>query len=228
MDCFTEKIFRKKIFDKEKLLKFGFHEKNNQLIYSTKIVNGQFDLDICIKDKKEIETRLVDCSSKEEYTLHLVEGIEGKFVGEIREEYEKVLNKIADECCTTAYFSSLQANRLTEWIKQKYNDTPEFLWEKFPGYAVFRNQGTDKWYGLIANINASKLDKDKNGEIEVLDIKIDKEEIQNLLKLSGFYPAYHMNKKSWIAVVLDETVSDEKIKQLIDESHNFSQIKSNE
>lgn len=174
--------------------------------------------------KKEIETRLVDCALKEEYTLHLVEGVEGKFVEKIRSEYEKILNKIADECCTATNFSSLQANRLTEWIKQKYNNTPEFLWDKFPGYGVFRNQDTDKWYGLIANIDASKLDKNRSGEIEILDIKIDKDEIHELLSLKGFYPAYHMNKKCWIAIALDETVSDEKITELIDKSYHFSQL----
>lgn len=226
MDRFAEKIFRNRIFDKEKLLKFGFQEKNNKLIYSTKISNGQFELEICIKDKKEIKTKLVDCASKDEYTLHLVEGIEGKFVGEIRDEYEKVLNKIADKCCITTYFSSLQTNRLAEWIKQKYNGTPEFLWEKFPGHAVFRNQYTEKWYGLIANIDAAKIDTARKGKIEVLNIKIDKDEIQILLKQRGFYPAYHMNKKSWISVILDETVSDEKIQHLLDESYDLSQGKN--
>ena len=33
------------------------------------------------------------------------------------------------------------------------------------------------------------------------------------------YPAYHMNKKSWITILLDGTVPFENIKQQIDESY---------
>ena len=41
-------------------------------------------------------------------------------------------------------------------------------------------------------------------------------------KENGFYPAYHMNKKSWITVVLDETLKDATIMELIEKSYNFS------
>ena len=223
MDRFIVKIFRSKIFDKEKLLRFGFKESNNEFFYSELIIDGQFKLIISIKDETIIETKLIDCNSNEEYRLHLIEGVEGKFVGQICYVYENVLNKIADKCCKKMYFSSLQANRLTEWIIKKYNDYPEFLWDKSPGCGIFRNKDNEKWYVVVLNIDYSKLDKTKKGEIEVLNIKIDKEDIQALLNTKGFYLAYHMNKNNWVSVVLDGTVFDDKIKKLIDRSYILSQ-----
>ena len=225
MDHFIEKIFKNKIFDQEKLLQFGFEVHDDQLTYSTAIAQGQFRLEICIQNAQEIQTKLIDCTTNEEYCLHLVEGVAGKFIGEIRDEYTRILHTIANECCKSTYFSSLQANTLTEWIEQKYGSTPEFLWKKFPGYAIFRNKNTEKWYGLIADIDYQKLDNTQKDTIEILNIKISKEKIQNLLTFKGFYPAYHMNKAHWITIVLDGTVTDAVIKELLDESYTFSQKK---
>ena len=223
MDRFAVKIFKNRFFDKEKLLKFGFKESNNNFFYSVTIIDGQFNLIIYIKDETTIETKLIDCISNEEYRLHLIDGVEGKFVGKICDIYENILKEIADKCCKRMYFSSLQANRLTEWIIKKYNDYPEFLWAKSPDCGIFRNKDNEKWYVVVLNIDYSKLDKTKKGKIEVLNIKVDKEDIQALLNTKGLYPAYHMNKNNWVSVTFDETVSDEKIKQLIDKSYILSQ-----
>ena len=43
-----------------------------------------------------------------------------------------------------------------------------------------------------------------------------------LRKKEGIYPAYHMNKKSWITIVLDETVHDDVLFDLLAESHAFT------
>lgn len=39
------------------------------------------------------------------------------------------------------------------------------------------------------------------GKLEIMDIHIKKETLSNMLKRSGYYLAYHMNKKSWVTVV---------------------------
>ena len=44
--------------------------------------------------------------------------------------------------------------------------------------------------------------------------------IKELIKNNGFYKAYHMNKKSWISVILDNTLDNEIIYSLIDQSYN--------
>ena len=36
-----------------------------------------------------------------------------------------------------------------------------------------------------------------------------------LYEIKGIYPAFHMNHKMWISIVLDETISDDKIMKLI-------------
>lgn len=225
MDAYAKRIFKNKIFEPKKLIKFGFKFDGIFYTYSQKILDNQFELFIFIKNEKDIETKLTDCASGELYTLHLFEDAEGTFVGKVREVYEDLLNSIAQKCCNNTYFIYPQSNRIVELIKNEYNDVPEFLWEKAPGYGVFRNPESQKWYAVILNIDKSKLDKSQKGEVEILDIKLDYVEIQQLLKTKGFFPAYHMNKKSWITILLDDTIKDEKIMDLIQKSHKFSQKK---
>lgn len=142
-----------------------------------------------------------------------------KKISKVRTAYEQILIDIRNHCFEKNYFISPQANRITKWIETIYHDEPEFLWKKYPGYGIFRNQKNGKWYGAIMNIDFSKLDSKKTGEVEIIDLKLEEEKVKCYLKENGFYSAYHMNKKNWITVLLDGTVADEKMISLIKESY---------
>lgn len=47
-------------------------------------------------------------------------------------------------------------------------------------------------------------------------------ELPGLLKKPGYLPAYHMNKKSWVTVILDGTVPLSEIKKLLDKSYTLA------
>ena len=162
--------------------------------------------------------------SDEEYTAIYVES-EGTFVNTVKEEVLKVLLDIKDKCFIESYFIYPQSNRITNLIKKEYDNIPEFLWEDYEG-AVFKNHDSDKWYGIIMHINKNKI-SNEDKDIEVLNIKLNEKEIEELLNKKGYYKAYHMNKKSWISIPLDDTLEDEEIMNLIKESHKFTEI-SNE
>jgi predicted DNA-binding protein (MmcQ/YjbR family) len=72
-----------------------------------------------------------------------------------------------------------------------------------------------------------KVDKKLTGEVEVMNIKLNPEKIKELHKEKGFYPAYHMNKKNWISILLNDTVPDKVLLDLLDESHRFTTKKRN-
>ena len=69
------------------------------------------------------------------------------------------------------------------------------------------------------NIDKSKLDSNTKGEVEIINIKTNR--VEELLNKKGFYPAYHMNKKYWITIILDESLSDKEIMELISESYEL-------
>lgn len=205
------------IFDK--LEKYGFIKKNNYYLYEKNFLNDDFKAIITIDTKGIVNGKVIDLQTNEEYT-NINTDMSGNFVNEVRNEYKQILNSIKANCFENNYFISKQANRITKYIKEKYNNTPEFLWEKFKDYGVFRNSNNDKWYAIIMNINLSKLNIG-NHEAEIINVKLSENKVNELLNEKGYYQAYHMNKKNWISIVLDDTLEDNKIIKLIDASYDL-------
>ena len=220
-----KEIFKKYTLDYKKLVKYGFREINTAYIYEKFFNNNEFKAVIEIKKDGNISGKVFDIENNDEFLplRYLSNELnQGAFIGEIKEEYKKILTDIRDHCSYRNYFIYPQTNRITNLIISKYGDEPDFLWEQFSDCGVFKNDDNNKWYGIIMNINYSKLGLNNNRPVEVINIKLDKDKIQELLKKNGFYPAWHMNKKSWITITLDETLSDEMIMKLVAESHSYT------
>ena len=216
-------IFKKYIPNNNKLIKYGFKKSNNSYKFSKNFMNNAFRADIVIDNKGQVIGKVIEIELNEEYTIFRMENAIGEFVNTVRDEYIKILKDIASSCFEKEEFIFGQTNRITRLIKEKYKVTPEFLWSKFPGFGVFRNAKSKKWFGIIMNIDKGKIISDKSGEIEILNVKLD-DNIQNYLGVEGIYPSYHLNKKNWISIILDDTLSDKEIMDLIDISYNISNV----
>ena len=214
-----DEIFKKTVVNYKKLLKYGFKKNNNNYIYECVFFNDDFKAIISIDDKGNVSGKVIDLNINEEY-LGLRANINGEFVNKIKESYKDILFDIKNNCFDKKWFIFNQSNRITEYIKDKYDDEPEFLWDKFNGYGVFRKKSNNKWYALIMNLDLSKLDN-KSGEVEIINVKLNENKIEKLLDKKGFYKAYHMNKKDWISIILNDTIDDKEIFKLIDESYNL-------
>lgn len=194
--------------------------------YEKLFLNNTFKAVIKINDNGEVLGTVYDLENDDEFLPLRIENNEGSFAAKVRNEYEKFLTDIRDKYFIKNHFIFPQSNRITQLIMEKYEDYPEFLWEKFDGSGVFRNKESQKWYAGILDVEGSKIKKGKSGIIEVLDIKLAPEEIQELLLLPDFYPAYHMNKKSWITIILDDSLPDKKIMEFIHKSYLLSFTKN--
>lgn len=213
-----EKIFKRTKLNKEKLIPYGFIKENEGYHYSKNFMKDTFRADIYIDLNGNIQGKVYDLDIKEEYTNFRVEDSIGEFVNTVKEEYIKILKDIADHCFEKQYFIYEQSNRITKLINETYHVEPEFLWEKFPNYGVFRNTRSQKWFSAIMNIDKSKIISKEKGEIEVLNVKLD-DEVPTYLKQKGIYPAYHFSKKNWVSIILDDTLSDTEIMKLINISY---------
>jgi len=219
-----EEVFRKTKIDFDKISEYGFKKEKTLYKYSKNIMNDTFRVDIEIDNCGIVKGKVYDLSFGDEYTNFRLKDSIGSFVGQVRDEFKNLLKDIRSGCFTREAFIYEQSNRITDEIKKKYGNEPEFEWEKFPGYATFRNRDSKKWYGIIMNLDKSKLEENSTGEVEIIDIKLEPNEIENLLKQDGFYPAYHMNKKNWITIILNNTISDEDIMSLIEKSYSYTII----
>lgn len=113
-----------------------------------------------------------------------------------------------------------QRERIIEYAQNRYGAEPEHLWKKYPGYTVFRQPASRKWFALIMDIPRSRLGLEGDRTVDVMDVKCGSLMVGSLLTQDGFLPAYHMSKSSWISVLLDDTVPDEEIYPLLELSYD--------
>ena len=218
-------IFKNLKIDFKKLQQLGFVKENDYYIYETKIMDNQFSLIIKIDKNNIVRSDVVDLSENEKLTLYYIAGSKGKFIGRIIEEYDNIIEKIKITCCSKYIFKSQYANLIIEYIKQKYNDDLEYLWDKFPRNAIWRNKNNNKWYGALLVVDKSKIGISEKGDIEIIELLLEPEKVERMIDNKKYFAGYHMNKKHWITIKLDGSVGINDIFELIDNSYKLSNKK---
>ena len=216
----VNELFKRYILIENNLIPYGFTLNDGSYIYTKLVHNNEFELIVTVSNKV-ISAKLIDKEFNDEYEQINVDNA-GGFINSLKEECSQILIDIRESCFKREFFISRQANKITELIYSKYNASPEFLWDDTPGCGVFRNKNNDKWFGIIMNIPRSKIVGESNEEIEVLNIKTD-EMTPALLERTGIYKAFHMNKKNWVSIILDDTLTDNDIMELVNSSFSKSQ-----
>jgi len=115
--------------------------------------------------------------------------------------------------------------KLFAYAKNTYQSEPEYLWAKIPEAAVLRNRKNQKWYALFMQIGKDKLGMKETESVWIVNLKCDPLFMGSLLEMDGYYPAYHMNKNHWISILLDGTVEEKQIKNLLDLSYQLTEPK---
>lgn len=214
-----DEIFLKKKFDFEKLKEFGLCFENNTYIYSEDFMDGDFKAVIEISDV--LKGKVIDNFSDEEYMPLRIESYDGEYICKVREAYKSILKRIADAWCTDVFFASDQANRIANLIYERYGVKPDFPWKDDNG--VFRHLDNNKWFSLIMYVSLDALLKNGDSHmLNIMNVKIDISKRDELYEIKGIYPAFHMNHKTWISVVLDDTICDYKIIELIQSSFDLT------
>ena len=111
---------------------------------------------------------------------------------------------------------------IEKYINDTYDVLQEYPWDDTPNHTTFKHKNNKKWVALIMDIPFGKLGIDKEGFVDVINLKNIPEIIGGLRKEEGIFPAYHMNKEHWITVLLDGTVTKQKICDLIDVSYDLT------
>ena len=217
----TNFIKNKKINFK-KLEEFGFKLKDNSYYYQTSLLKNQFKMSVKISLDNSIFTEIIDTETNEAYILHLLEMKRSGYSEKVYRAYSEVLDKIKKECFEDEIFKTYYTNEIVDYIKNKYGDELEFLWEKSPKNAVVRRKSSNKWYAVILTISKRKLNLDSDKIIEVINLHNIAEEIEKLIDNKKYFPAYHMNKKYWCTICLDGTVELKEIYKLIDISYELA------
>jgi predicted DNA-binding protein (MmcQ/YjbR family) len=116
----------------------------------------------------------------------------------------------------------IRREQVLEYVNQTYDTKPEHPFKKYPSFCAFKHQHNRKWYGLLMNVGREKLGLEGEGEVQVINVKLNPEIIGILIDHRRFLPAYHMNKEYWLSINLDEITDFKEVSQLIDDSFNLT------
>ena len=114
---------------------------------------------------------------------------------------------------------------LIDHISETYSVSPEFPFPRDNESCVFRHGSNRKWFALVMRVPYQTLGQNREGIVDILNIKCDPFLIGSLRGRQGFLPAYHMNKDKWLTVLLDGSVDSETIISLLGLSYDLTKPK---
>jgi len=204
-------------FSKEKLLQYGFREEAEKLIYRKEILDSSFFIEIVFVNS-QLLIEVYDIEFDEIYSLFSVDSAVGETVQNIREHVEKLLSSILGLAEESGKISS----EIIDYCNEKYGENHVNPFKKHPDILVFVNE-KNKWYALLSDVEYNKLNKntDITTKVKILNLKYPTDNILYIIDNQNIFPAYHMNKKHWISIVLDKNIKLETIKELIDISYSL-------
>ena len=204
-------------FSKEQLKDFGFTEEAKKLVYRKEILDSSFLIEIVYIDSQFL-IEVYDLEFDEIYSLFSVDSAVGETVQNIRESVEEILSSILGLADKSEKISS----EVIDYCNNKYGGNRVNPFKKHPDILALVNE-KNKWYALFLDIDYNKLNKntDITTKVKILNVKYPTDKILEIIDNKNIFPAYHMNKKHWISIVLDKNIKFKAIKELIDISYSL-------
>lgn len=113
--------------------------------------------------------------------------------------------------------NGMTREKLLEFVFEQYGTTPDYAFDDATT-AVLRHP-CGKWYGLVFRV-PSQVFGIEGDRTDALNVKCPPELTDFLSHSKGFAPAYHMNKRHWLSVILDGSIDPDQVKFLIDQSYS--------
>ena len=217
-------IIKNKTANADKLIQYGFEELDGKFVFVAEIVDGQLRLTVTVANG-ELTTEVYDVVAEDEYTLHLVAGAVGGFVGRVRAEIEATVADIETKCYDVDVFKEDYTRKILQYAAEKYGDEAEYLWDDLPNAAVIRRADNRKWYVLLMTVLPKRLGLSGDEPIEIVDLRFDVDELPKKVDGVSYFLGYHMNKKHWITILLDGSVPLDEILGYVDESYKLAKGK---
>ena len=225
---FEESFFRRKRFLPDRMLPYGFLKTDSGYFYETSFMDGDFSVRLTVSPSGAVSGIVWDTMNDEPFNLLYSDLPKGAYVSTVRENYRVLLSEIAESCCEDLPFGSDQANRIAYAVRDRFGVLPDYPFDEEPyrTTGVFRHPDSRKWFGLVMEIPRKKLFHNRDEEpVSVLNVKAEPERIQKITEQNGFFQAYHMSKRNWISILLDDTLEDETVLAALTDSYILTRSK---
>ena len=178
------------------------------------ICNSDFYALITLNPNEETLTAQVyDSATEEKYALFDNTRSHGSFVASMREEVQNIIEEIRAACFCSADLKE----KYIAFLKERFGAQPDFPWADTPDFCVFRAEN-QKWFALIMKIKYKQLGLTGDEEVWVVNMKADADKIASLIDKKSIFPAWHMNKKHWITILLTAATDFDRLCALTERS----------
>lgn len=200
-------LLHSSIPQKEKLIQYGFSQNGEDFVLKQNL-SEEFYAIVKISPSK-ITAQVFEVETDEKYALLDVQSATGAFVGALREQVAEHVKKIHESCFTCADLKE----QYVQWMKDELGVTGDYPWEDDNTSAVYRCQN-GKWFALVMRIKFKNLGFESDEPVWAVNLKADADMIPEITDKKSVFPAWHMNKKYWITVILTAVTDFEKLKKL--------------
>lgn len=198
--------------DYELLKKYGFKKVDEVYEFECDIKNSNLSLIIRLDD--HVDVKIIDKDFNDEY-LPFKNKMSGEYSSQIEDEVKNIILDIKDKCV----LKNNLVDEIKKYVKDKDNVVLDYPWRDTPDFCTLKVK--DKWFGLIMNVKYKVLGFDTDELVDIINIKLDPLEIEELIDNKIYFKAYHMNKKYWITILLNSKTDKEKLFELLDKSCNI-------
>lgn len=226
-------IFRSALPDYGKFAEFGFQEQNGGYICKKPLEGTDFTALITVRDESitaEVYEKSSDgISADSRYALFDVKSANGAFVADIRAQVQEIMHDFQASCFEPGDWKE----RYISHIEREFACKAEYPWAspqetqdtktRYTDAAVFRcpNQ---KWFALIMDIRYRNLGLESEEGVPVVNLKADPDKIPELTDKKSVFPAWHMNKKHWITVLLTRVTDFDRLCELTRRSYELAGV----
>ena len=219
-------IFRSARAKPETFADFGFVPSGSAYTCTKTLLDSAFYVVLTISnstnssDFDTLTASVYDAATRDKYALFEVPAAHGSFVAQIREQ---VLSIIEDfrRCC---FETTDLKERYVAFLKTHFGVDPEFPWADTPDCCVFRCKNS-KWFALLMQVKYRQLGFSGGANSEetvwAVNMKAAPDEIPSLIDKKSVFPAWHMNKKHWITVLLSAVTDFDHLCSLTEQSYKL-------
>ncbi|MCR5762744.1 MAG: MmcQ/YjbR family DNA-binding protein [Treponema sp.] len=182
----------------DRLIEFGFEKQQNSFLLK-KDLDSDFYAKVIISESN-ISVDVIENETNEKFILLDVKKSNGRFVCSLREKIYALMDQIRKKC----FFCEDIKEQYVLWLENNFCIKGEFPWDGEPDYEVFRCPNK-KWFALVMKIPLNRLGFETDEKVFIVNLKA--ESVSSLIDNKSVFPAWHMNKKYWVTVLLT-SVSD--------------------
>lgn len=202
-------------YTEESLTAYGFQKQSLGYSCQYSLHQGEYLCEIQVVND-ELSVFVYETAEHEEFLPFYIKQNQGAFVSEIRAEVDELIARLLKQCFT----ESEVKQELLSYAKEYFQTMPEYPWEGI-SHCVLKSAVKKKWYAIFMRTPYQTLGIERKGSIDIVNVKANPSLITQLIDKQRYFPAYHMNKKYWVTILLDRNTDIEKAKELLRGSYSL-------